>query len=485
MNRRNFLKSASLSSFGLFLDPNSIFRKPSNKNLQNSFQSLIKHEGSHDRLSMTNQKHLLWVWQFSEDGTKYEIRDNLVKYNLGIVLKTHDGTDWMSEFDPSPDGIDGPDKIHEMSQFFESAGVPFHTWSVPHGIEPLKEAEMTLLAHAAGSRSIYLDVEDAGGFWRGTSKAAQIYGNKLRNVSPDMRIITSIDGRPWNIDSIPIDEFASFSDVLAPQLYWKTFGTWDNIYTYNYHGYQVPEIGVTPSFIVQSAYKKLEKYNMPIQPVGEGSANNAMEWSEFIQSSLARNAESVSAWRYGTMSTNIMNLMSNNDPLPKFYSITSGDSLFDLSQQWGVNVDTIVDWNQHIFNPNILSIGQVIRIPDGNHPMQKEVKHTVQFGENLSIIAENWGTDLKNIIDYNQIINPNQIYVGDVIKIPLDNYSKDIDNSTVIINKKNQTHKISDGDNLWDISNKWNVSIEKIINHNNIFDPNLIQIGSILKNPNY
>ena len=477
MNRRDFLKATSLSGFGLLLSPESFFNvnHPGsqaiiNKNHLKDFQ--------HEKQS-TDRKHLLWVWQFSEDGTKYEIRDKLVKYNLGVVLKTHDGTDWMSGFDPSADAINGPKKIQELSQFFESAGVPFHTWSVPHGVNPIEEANMTALAYEAGSRSIYLDVEHARGFWRGTENVSYQYGERLRTLHSDMRITTSIDGRPWNIDAIPIDAFASLSDVLAPQLYWETFRTWGNVYRYNDHGYYVPSAGISPSFIVQSAFKKLEKYSKPIEPVGEGSVRNIIQWSEFIQSSLARNAETVSAWRYGTTSQSIMKIMSNNEPLPKFYTVQRGDSLYGLSNEWGISTTAILDWNQDITNQNMLSIGQILRIPDGEHPMKREVLHTIQSGENLHLIANKWGIEVNEIIYYNQIRNPNQIYIGDIIKIPLNQK-----NNYVHSSNNNSFYKIAPGDNLWGLSKMWNVSIRRIMEYNNLSNANLIRIGTILKKPN-
>tara|TARA_B100001142_G_scaffold103597_1_gene105647 strand:- start:5782 stop:7188 length:1407 start_codon:yes stop_codon:yes gene_type:complete len=468
-----------LSSFGLFLNPSFLFDNNVQKSQSTSSNNLFANPER--SLIPPDQKHLLWVWQFSEDGTKYEIRDKLAKFNLGVVLKTHDGTDWMSEFDPSYDAVSGPEKIHELSQFFESGGVPFHTWSVPHGIHPIEEANMTSLAYEAGSRSIYLDVEHARGFWRGTEQAAYQYGERLRSLHPDLRITTSIDGRPWNIDAIPIDAFALLSDALAPQLYWETFSTWDNIYRYNDHGYYVPSSGISPSFIIQSAYKKLQQYPIAIEPVGEGGARNIVEWSEFIQSSLAHNSETVSAWRYGTTSQNIMKVMSNNEPLPKFYKIQAGDSLYGLSNEWGISLKTILDWNPDITNQNMLSIGQVLRIPDGDHPMKRDVAHTIQRGENLYLIANNWGIDVKEIIAYNQIRNPNQIYVGDVINIPL---NQTVNSSVIQRNNMNYTYKIAPGDNLWNLSKMWNVSINRIMEYNNISNANLIRIGTIIKKPN-
>ena len=174
--------------------------------------------------------------------------------------------------------------------------------------------------------------------------------------------------------------------------------------------------------------------------------------------------------------------MSNNDPLPKFYKIQAGDSLYGLSNQWGISLKTILDWNPDITNQNMLSIGQILRIPDGDHPMKRDVAHTIQRGENLYLIANNWGVDVKEIIAYNQIRNPNQIYVGDVINIPL-NQTTNI--NTIQRNNVNYTYKIAPGDNLWNLSKMWNVSINRIMEYNNISNANLIRIGTIIKKPNY
>ena len=86
-----------MSSFGLFLNPSFLFDNNVQKSQSTSSHNLFTNPETSSIPS--DQKHLLWVWQFSEDGTKYEIRDKLAKFNLGVVLKTHDGTDWMSEFE--------------------------------------------------------------------------------------------------------------------------------------------------------------------------------------------------------------------------------------------------------------------------------------------------------------------------------------------------------------------------------------------------
>ena len=48
----------------------------------------------------------------------------------------------------------------------------------------------------------------------------------------------------------------------------------------------------------------------------------------------------------------------------------------------------------------------------------------------------------------------------------------------------NYTYKIAPGDNLWNLSKMWNVSINRIMEYNNISNANLIRIGTIIKKPN-
>ncbi len=57
-------------------------------------------------------------------------------------MKTHDATDWMSKWDPTPDAVTGPQRVADLAQHFEANGVPFHTYAVVKGIDPIREAQM-------------------------------------------------------------------------------------------------------------------------------------------------------------------------------------------------------------------------------------------------------------------------------------------------------------------------------------------------------
>lgn len=58
-----------------------------------------------------------------------------------------------------------------------------------------------------------------------------------------------------------------------------------------------------------------------------------------------------------------------------------------------------------------------------------EVMHTVAANETLSAIAANYGVSVNQIVAYNEINDPNNIQVGQVLKIPLVDYEVPADNT--------------------------------------------------------
>lgn len=64
-----------------------------------------------------------------------------------------------------------------------------------------------------------------------------------------------------------------------------------------------------------------------------------------------------------------------------------------------------------IKNPNLIRVGQVLRLPGG------AVKYTVVDGDTLSRIAAKYGTTVAKLAADNGIKNPNLIHVGQVITI--------------------------------------------------------------------
>jgi hypothetical protein len=84
----------------------------------------------------------MWVWQFTADAEPNALSAKLRDHGLGIILKSHDGVTWMSEYDKSPYAVSGPAQWGVLANYFENAGVPFHAWCVVHGTDPMREAKM-------------------------------------------------------------------------------------------------------------------------------------------------------------------------------------------------------------------------------------------------------------------------------------------------------------------------------------------------------
>lgn len=97
----------------------------------------------------------------------------------------------------------------------------------------------------------------------------------------------------------------------------------------------------------------------------------------------------------------------------EIYIVKSGDTLYSIARRYSLPIDDIIYANQ-LQNPAVLSVGQALVIPTDT------VRHTVSRGESLYSIAAGYGVSLQSLIDANPgITNPNRIYVGQTVVIPL------------------------------------------------------------------
>jgi membrane-bound lytic murein transglycosylase D len=100
------------------------------------------------------------------------------------------------------------------------------------------------------------------------------------------------------------------------------------------------------------------------------------------------------------------------------YTVQSGQSLSRIAQLLGVSVDELCAWN-HIRDRNIIEPGQklVVRVPSssaGAERLQKTtpVYHTVQRGETLWKIAQRYGRQTSEILQWNKLSDGDMIYPG-------------------------------------------------------------------------
>ncbi|MDD4237894.1 MAG: LysM domain-containing protein [Desulfotomaculaceae bacterium] len=103
------------------------------------------------------------------------------------------------------------------------------------------------------------------------------------------------------------------------------------------------------------------------------------------------------------------------------YVIQPGDTLTSIAARFGVTVENIVRVNPILVNPNAIFPGQIIHIPlAGQIPVAKAALYIVQPGETLTAIALRYNIPVGALLQFNpQITNPNLIFPGQIIAIPL------------------------------------------------------------------
>lgn len=145
------------------------------------------------------------------------------------------------------------------------------------------------------------------------------------------------------------------------------------------------------------------------------------------------------------------------------YTVKRGDTLSAIAAKYGTTYQKLAAYNG-IKNPNIISVGQQIKIPGNKteaptpavkpaEPTQTtkpttettETVYTVVKGDTLSGIAKKYGTTYQKLAAYNGISNPNIISVGQKIKIP---------GTAVKQPEASRTYTVVRGDSLWGIAAK-------------------------------
>ena len=103
------------------------------------------------------------------------------------------------------------------------------------------------------------------------------------------------------------------------------------------------------------------------------------------------------------------------------YVIQPGDTLTSIGARFGVTVEAIVRVNPILVNPNAIYPGQIIRIPlAGQAPVQMASLYIIQPGDTMAAIARRFNIPVSALLRYNpQITNPNIIFPGQIIAIPL------------------------------------------------------------------
>ncbi len=149
------------------------------------------------------------------------------------------------------------------------------------------------------------------------------------------------------------------------------------------------------------------------------------------------------------------------------YIVKKGDSLYSIANKYNTTVDELKRINN--LTSNILSIGQVLKLPsDKASNVEKEentISYTVQKGDSLYSIARKYNTTIDRIKDLNNLTT-NLLSIGQVLLIPTDTNLE-------------TTYTVQKGDSLYSIAKKYNTTVNRLKQLNNLTS-NLLSIGQIL-----
>lgn len=173
------------------------------------------------------------------------------------------------------------------------------------------------------------------------------------------------------------------------------------------------------------------------------------------------------------------------------YTVKAGDTLGQIAANHQTSVNQLVQLNK-LANPNLIYVGQVLTIKQATSASQSttatpakpasSATYTVKAGDTLSQIAANYGTSYQNLASLNHLSNPNEIYVGQTLKLQATtNTSTQTTTSTPAASTNQGTYTVKAGDTLSAIAAAHGTSYEALAQANGISNPNEIYVGQTLK----
>lgn len=159
------------------------------------------------------------------------------------------------------------------------------------------------------------------------------------------------------------------------------------------------------------------------------------------------------------------------------YTVQRGDTLWSISKKLNTSVNEIKKLNN--LSNNLLYIGQSLRVPEYQKAEETNISYVVKKGDSLWSISKQYDVPVSEIKRYNNLTSDN-LSVGMIIKIP--SATTIVTPSEEEIISEGTIYTVKIGDTLYSIAKQYNVSVDDIVNQNNLVSNNLT-IGTKLLIP--
>lgn len=137
-----------------------------------------------------------------------------------------------------------------------------------------------------------------------------------------------------------------------------------------------------------------------------------------------------------------------------YYVVQKGDSLWSIARKLNTSVAELKALNN--LTSNNLSVGQVLKTPSSNTENDNQTTYTVVKGDSLYKIAQKFNVTVQDLINLNNITSTN-LSIGQVLQV-----------KGTVPSKEETTYTVVKGDSLYAIANKYKVSVQDIIDANNL-----------------
>lgn len=148
------------------------------------------------------------------------------------------------------------------------------------------------------------------------------------------------------------------------------------------------------------------------------------------------------------------------------YKVSAGDTLYSISKKLDTTVDELKKINN--LNSNILSVGQILKIPTKIVDIGDVEVYQVKNGDTLYKIAKDFNISVDELKAINDLVS-DDLFVGQLLNVP---------SGLSLVN----SYVVNSGDTLYSIAKKFNISVNKLKKYNNL-NNNLLSIGQKLLIP--
>lgn len=149
----------------------------------------------------------------------------------------------------------------------------------------------------------------------------------------------------------------------------------------------------------------------------------------------------------------------------EYYVVKSGDNLWAIASKYGLSVSKLKEINK--LTSNTLSIGQLLKVSVSDNTTSTDNTYTVKSGDSLYSIASKYNTTVNVLRNLNNL-SSDTLSIGQKLIIP---------SGTAAVNQL--TYTVQKGDSLYSLANKYDTTVDKIKQTNNLTS-NTLSIGQVL-----